>query len=270
MRKIPLKYYFIALIGTIILIIAIMLGTRLITNHAFVHAYNNGEYETEAEEKLLKMNFPESYIPYYNLGNAAYKEGNYNSAIGYYSQALQNYPPEDKDCLIRINLALSLCNTIDFYSLDSQEKIDTALFILYKARDILLENGCATEEGDGHNADAQQLKEDIDAMIEKLKNPDSTSGSDQQQEQPPQDNDDNDSSGSGKGGNDKEKRIQNELEENKKGALEDRKDQQDDLKKWSDYIGGDEDGSGGDNEEEGSGDGSSEGGNNGNGKNNPW
>ena len=270
MRKIPLKYYFIALIGIIILIVAIMLGTRLYTNHSFVNAYNNGEYETEAEEKLLKMNFPESYIPYYNLGNAAYKKGDYNSAIGYYNQALQNYPPEDKDCLIRINLALSLCNTIDFYDLDSQEKIDTALFILYKARDILLENGCATEEGDGHNADAQQLKEDIDAMIEKLKNPDSASNSDQPQDQPPQENDDSDSSSGGSGGNDKEKKIQNELEENKKGALEDRKDQQEDLEKWSDHIGGSEDGSGGTTDGDGlGGDGNNEGSGS-EGKNNPW
>ena len=270
MRKIPLKYYFIALVGILILIVAIILGTRLITNHSFVNAYNKGEYETEAEEKLLKMNFPESYLPYYNLGNAAYKKGDYNSAIGYYNQALQNYPPEDKDCLIRINLALSMCNTIDFYNLDSQEKIDTALFILYKARDVLLENGCATNEGDGHNADAQQLKEDIDAMIEKLKNPDSNGGSDQPQDQPPQDDNDGNSSGSSKGGNDREKRIQNELEENKKGALEDRKDQQDDLQKWSDYIGGDEDSIGGDDDSDGSGgNGDEEGGSSG-GKNNPW
>ena len=263
MRRIPLKYYFIALVGIIILIVAIMLGSRLITNHLFVQAYNSEEYDTEAEEKLLKMNFPESYVPYYNLGNAAYKKGDYNSAIAYYTKALENYPPEDKDCLIRINMALSLCNTIDFYNLDSQEKIDTALFILYKARDLLLEKGCASDEGEGHNADAQQLKEDIDAMIEKLKNPDSGNNSDQPQEDPPQENDDGDSSNSGKSGNDMEKRIQRELEENKKDALEDRKDQQDDLKKWSDYIGGDEDGSGAGGDEDGEGSGTG-------GQNNPW
>ena len=38
MRRIPLKYYFIALVGIIILIVAIMLGSRLITNHLFVEA----------------------------------------------------------------------------------------------------------------------------------------------------------------------------------------------------------------------------------------
>jgi hypothetical protein len=60
-----------------------------------------------------------------------------------------------------------------------------------------------------------------------------------------------------------EKRIQKELEENKKDALEDRKDQQDDLEKWSDYIGGDEDGSGAGGDEDGEGSGTG-------GQNNPW
>ncbi len=70
------------------------------------------------------------------------------------------YPPESKECDIRVNLALSLCDTIDFYHLDSQDKIDTALFILYKARDVLTEKGCAAEaEGEkGHDPEAQQLK----------------------------------------------------------------------------------------------------------------
>ena len=252
MKKIPLGLYVLALVGIVVLVVAIMLGTRLFTNHSFVNAYNNEEYNIEQEEKLLKMNFPESYIPYYNLGNAYYKEGDYNSAVGYYTQALTMYPPEDKECQIRINLALALCNTIDFYSLDSQEKIDTALFILYKARDVLLEKGCASDDGQGHNAEAQQLKEDIDAMIEKLKNPDQGSGSDQPQENQDNQDDSDGSSKNDKGSNDKEKRIQNELEENKKNALEDRKEQQEDMEKWSDYIDGDgDDGMGGDEENEG-------------------
>jgi tetratricopeptide (TPR) repeat protein len=263
MKKTPLRVWFIGIVGLIALVMAVLMIYRLSVNHGFVRAYANEDYNSLNEEKLLKFNFPESYIPYYNIGNAAYKRGDYTSAISYYTEALKNFPPEKRECLIRINLALSMCNTIDFYNLNSQEKIDTALFVLYKARDVLLEKGCASDDGQGHNADAQQLKEDIDAMIEKLKNPDSGNNSDQPQEDPPQENDDGDSSNSGKSGNDMEKRIQKELEENKKDALEDRKDQQDDLEKWSDYIGGDEDGSGAGGDEDGEGSGTG-------GQNNPW
>ena len=38
------------------------------------------------------------------------------------------------------------------------------------------------------------------------------------------------------------KKAKKELEENKKDAMEDRKNQQGDLEKWSDYIGGGDEG----------------------------
>ena len=248
MRKVPLRVWFIGIMSVLLLMVASFLLWRLVVNHAFVRDYAQENYDTSQEEKLLKFNFPQSFVPYYNLGNAAYKKGDYNSAIGYYTEALENYPTEDKDCKIRINLALSMINTIDFYSLDTQDKIDAALFILYKARDVLLEKGCATDEGDGHNEDAQQLKEDIDRMIEMLRNPQQQPDNQQQQSgNDSSDSDDNDSE-SGNTPSDKEKRAKKELEENKKGAMEDRKDQQGELDKWSDYVGGDgeEDGSEGD------------------------
>ncbi|MCR5670346.1 MAG: tetratricopeptide repeat protein [Butyrivibrio sp.] len=239
MKKIPLRVYFILISGLILLVVGVLLLSKVLTNHGFVKAYEAQNYNTEKEEKLLGMNFPESYVPYYNLGDAAYKRGDYTSAVSYFTKALGLYPTKERDCLVRINLALSLCNTIDFANLDSQDKVDTALFILYKARGILLEKGCATNEGEpGHNADAQKLKEDIDKMIEMLENPDGGSGQDQQQ--PPQSDNNNDDSQSGSSQlpSDKEKKIQKDLEKNKKNALEDRQSEQDDIEKWSDHIGG--------------------------------
>lgn len=243
MKKIPLRFAFCILMGVFVFALTLMLLWRLYVNHDFVAKYNRGEIDVTREEKLLEFNFPEGYLPYYNLGNAAYKNGDYNAAINYYNEALNQHPGEGKDCLIRINLALSLCNTINFYKLDSQEKIDTALFILYKARDVLTENGCASPEGhDGHNEDAQQLKEDIDRMIEMLQNPDQggTGNSDQSSDESGGSNDG--SSGNDRKPSDREKKIQGELEGNKKDALEDRKETQGNLDKWSDYIGGDGDG----------------------------
>ena len=252
MRKIPLRTYFIGFMGLLLLVVTIVMAVRIAVNHDYVRAYEKGDYRTQQEESLLKMNFPESYVPYYNLGNAAYRYGDYNAAISYYTKALESFPPEGRDCKIRINLALALCDTIDFYHLDTQDKVDTALFILYKARDVLLEKGCATnEEGQtGHDADAQQLKEDIDKMIEKLENPDKNQQSQQQENSSGNDNSDN-SSGSSQQPSDKEKKVQGELEGKKKDALEDRKDQQGTLEKWSDYVGG------GQGDEEGGGEGGS-------------
>lgn len=265
MKKAPLRVIFTAIVGLVILLVGLWLLSRLLINHSFIKNYNDGNYSTQSEEKLTKLNFPESYVPYYNLGDVAFKRGDYVSAVSYFTQALTMYPPEKRECQIRINLALAMCNTIDFNDLDSQEKIDTAIFMLYKARDVLLEKGCA-KDGDepGHNADAQQLKEDIDKMIERLKNPETTPEQDQPQDPGNSGGDDGNSGGEGGGPSDKEKKIQKDLEKNKKDALEDRKDQQDNLGKWSDYIGGDKDsesGSGeGDGESDGEGDGNGSGG----------
>ena len=266
MKKIPLRVIFVAMTALVLLVATVLMARRLIINHSYVNAYQNGDYQVEAEESLLTLNFPESYVPYYNLGNAAYRFADYNSAISYYTKALEMHPPKGKDCKIRINLALALCGTIDFNHLDTQDKIDSALFILYKARDVLTEKGCASQEGhDGHDADAQQLKEDIDRMIEKLKNPDQSDSGSQQDNSGS--SSDSDSSGGGYGPSDREKKIQGELEGKKKDAMEDRKDQQGTLEKYSDFIGGDQDGSGSGSLEGGE----EDGGNGGNGINtSPW
>jgi tetratricopeptide (TPR) repeat protein len=256
MKKIPLRYIFMTIMAVILCAVAIILSIKLLTNHSFVKQYNYGNYMEGKEKTLLTLNVPESYLPYYNLGNVAYKRGDYNSAIGYYNQALNLYPMGVKDCKIRINLALSYCYSIDYYNLTSTEKIDTAIFTLYKARDILLANGCAKDgEEVGHNEDAQQLKEDIDRMIEMLKElkeqENSGSGDGDEQPQSGTDNGDGDSSADNTP-SDKENRMKDKLDQNKKNALEDRKETQDDYEKWSKKDGEDGDGTSG---EEGGGDG---------------
>ena len=255
MKRIPLRYIFMTIMAVILCTVSIILAIKLFTNHSFVKQYNYGNYVESKEKALLTLNVPESYLPYYNLGNVAYKRGDYNSAIGYYNQALNLYPIGTKDCKIRINLALSYCYSIDYYNLSSREKIDTAIFTLYKARDILLANGCA-KDGDevGHNDDAQQLKEDIDKMIDMLKElkEQDDSGSDQN-DQPQSGGNNNDGNSSADNTpSDKENRMKDKLDQNKKNALEDRKETQDDLEKWSKYNG---DGENSSNGEEGEGQG---------------
>lgn len=248
MKKIPLRVYFILLVALVFGISSGVLFYRIIGNHLFVKAYAEGEYKTEKEEKLMTLNVPESYLPYYNLGNVAYKNGDYASAVGYYNQALELFPYGEKECDIRINLALAMCYGIDWEGMDSQEDIDTALVVLYKARDVLLENNWATEDGVDHrDDDAQQLKEDIDKMIEQLKNQqgdDSQDNQDQEDQNQNQDqNQDQEQQQDEQNQSEKEKRLQKELEGEKKDALDERNQEQDQLKKWGSYN--DDDGDGG-------------------------
>jgi tetratricopeptide (TPR) repeat protein len=228
-KKIPLKTICLVTLAAICLFFSILFIFKVWRNHAYVEAYANSEYLTSNEEQLLFVNIPESYLPYYNLGNAAYEKREYNSAVGYFAKALSLLPLGQKECDVRINLALSMCNTIDFDHLDNQERIDTALIILYKARDILLENGWASDiPEEARNADAQQLKEDIDEMIKKLENPEG--GTDDQDNSEEQDPDDQEDSGSEQPNQtEREKRQQNQLEKNKKNAMEERNKEQGEI-----------------------------------------
>lgn len=226
MKKTPLRYIFLLVFSLIICIAGASIVTRVLANKVFVKRYNAGNYDTKLEEKLLLLNFPESYTPFYNLGDAYYKQECYSEAASYFTEALKMYPPEEKECSIRINLALSLCYTIDFSDLSSQDKIDTAIYVLYKARDTLLENGWAVEEGDNfRDADAQQLKEDIDKMLEKLENPEN-SGDDQQDNEESSEQENEDSSSDDNKSSSKEKRQQDELQKSKEGAMKERQEAQ--------------------------------------------
>ena len=63
------------------------------------------------------------------MGNIEYQQGNYDEAASYYQQALAAKPPErDEECIIRVNLALSMCHKINFETLDRTD--NKALLLL--------------------------------------------------------------------------------------------------------------------------------------------
>lgn len=134
-------------------------------NEMMIKDYNSGNY---TENKLAFLGFLEPYISYYNKGNVSYKQGNYNAAIEAYQTALEKHPSEQRECMIRINLVLSMVAPIDPAELTADQIAET-IQLLEDAKQILYTHGCATEDGHGHNQDAQQLKEDIDRFEEELK-----------------------------------------------------------------------------------------------------
>lgn len=135
-------------------------------NAYLIHRYNQKDYSVDAKP-LTVFNWTEDYVAYYNQGNVYYQQGDYLNAIDAYERALEANPPEEKECSIRINIALAMIATIgDLYK--DPAYADDVLTVLYEARDVLLENGCATESGDGHSATAEKLKEEIEALIKEI------------------------------------------------------------------------------------------------------
>ncbi|HBZ02509.1 MAG TPA: hypothetical protein DEO83_01675 [Lachnospiraceae bacterium] len=164
----------IDIISVVLLVISLFLGIRYLINSVFVYKYNHGGYEAgnynvKLEEFLSKLNIPEGYVPYYNAGNASYQNGDYDSAISYYKDALESHPTEKKECDIRVNLALAMLKKIDFDHLETEKQKANAIRQLQSARNVLVEKGCADPYGtNGHDPEAEQLKQDIDKMLEEL------------------------------------------------------------------------------------------------------
>ena len=161
----------------LVITVGVLILLRSLINAEFLRSYDSGRYSPIPENLLPYLPFGENYVAPYNLGNVEYQRGNYDKAIYYYALAYQKNPPahpeHDEECRIRVNLALSMCHTIDFDNLDysDAEAVAEAMVTLQQARAILTEAECASEpvgSDDGHYRDADKLKHDIDKMLEQL------------------------------------------------------------------------------------------------------
>lgn len=168
-----------ALRAAAILLLAagLLLIGRSLVNRIFLFNCGSGRYSEYPEKILLPLRLGDDYTVPYNLGIVAYQKEDYTLAARYFDSALSMNPPEDgKACSVRINLALSLLHGYPFDCLDmrDREQIQKALDVLYSARAVLTENGCADKDAatfGGHSRDAEKLKQDIDEMIRRLSSP---------------------------------------------------------------------------------------------------
>lgn len=112
------------------------------------------------------------YIFHYNRGNEFYELGQYEKAASEYEKALKLYVPKGRECDIRVNYALSVCgglNLNDISGLTEDEK-KAMINTLETAIDILVEEECAhRNDNNGHDDEAQKLKNELQEIIDMLK-----------------------------------------------------------------------------------------------------
>ena len=245
-------------------VIGILILVRSVVNALFLYNYDRGSYQTIAEYTVDNIAVGENYVIPYNLGNAEYQRQNYEKAIPYYWEALSKKMPEtEEECKVRVNLALSMCHTIDFDNLDvtDPDAVMQAISVLIEARYVLTEKGCASEpvgSFDGHYANADKLRNDIDEMLQYLSqyapneegqgegggggedenDSDGGGGDDSQDQDQNQDQDkdqDQDGDGDDSQSSGSKERAEKEIEERarQEGLKEDLKQQKQDLKEQS-------------------------------------
>ncbi|MBP3324977.1 MAG: tetratricopeptide repeat protein [Coprococcus sp.] len=154
------------MVGILLLLFFICLVAGYAANESMIDKYNSGIYE---KNDLAVLGFTEPYIAHYNQGNHYFREGDYENAIEEYKKALDKNPPHNKECLIRINLALAMVTPIKPDEI-TESNLEETIDILEEAKNVLTLHGCANKDDhNGHNEDAQRLKDEIDAFEEMLK-----------------------------------------------------------------------------------------------------
>ncbi len=154
----------------IIVLVTIKLIYNTSINSIVTQKYEEGEYLANVAKTLTAFNISQSYIANYNYANILYQEAKYEEAIKEYKKALRGIIPKEKECSIRINYALAICNTVKLNEEDI-ESIQSAIEKYEEAVKILIKKGCANEyDNEGHSKQAQTLKNDIQKEIDRLKN----------------------------------------------------------------------------------------------------
>jgi hypothetical protein len=110
-----------------------------------------------------------------------------------------------------------MLHKIDFDHLETEKQKANAIRQLQAARNVLCERGCADPYGtNGHDPEAEQLKQDIDKMLEELGGePEPPDSDDQDQNKKQQQKEDKKKSN-------REEQREKDLEEQKQDAMEER------------------------------------------------
>lgn len=164
-----MKRKIVIVIYIILILISFKLLYNIGTNSRLINKYNNGEYTDNLARNLTYFNFLQRYVANYNYGNILYQKGEYESAIEEYKKALKGIVPKYKECNIRINYALAICQTVNVNE-KNQDSIKNAIKTYETAIEVLTEDGCANKTNNkGHSQKAEQLKKDIQKEIDRLK-----------------------------------------------------------------------------------------------------
>ncbi len=141
-----------------------ILTLNYFSNRDLISNFNQGRYE---QNQFGFLGFTEPYINHFNRGNVYYKLRDFEKAKQEYQMALNLNPKDPYDCKIRVNYALSYVTPIDVDKIDEDNYKDV-IETCEKAKEILSENDCATENNDGHYYAAQKLYNEINDFIKSL------------------------------------------------------------------------------------------------------
>lgn len=178
----------------IVFCVALKLITPSISTHFLKSAYDGGGYEAANfwGQLSLFVNIFEPYIAYYNDGTVSLAQGEFATAEEKFDLALQARPPEERRCVVRVNLSLSIELRAD--TLAVPKKYDEAIVLYDRAKAVLYGDNCVNPVGGaGKSAEALESRKRIEDKQEKAvreRNDDRQADSGDAQSDDPQSQDD--------------------------------------------------------------------------------
>lgn len=154
----------------IVVVVAVKLIGLLVTNQVAITLYSTGDLEGSADQSTSLIEDPvtgkliESWLPWFNRGDAKAAAGDFTPAIDDFEKALELAPGE-RECMVRVNLSLSWELLGDAYE---QGGYHQGAVLLYEAAEAVI-----AEAGDrcsGPDEASQQLDEAGKRLAEKKKN----------------------------------------------------------------------------------------------------
>lgn len=231
-----MKKKIIACVCIIMMLVASKLAFNYMYNKYIISQYNKGNYDVSMQP-IFSCNWVQPYLPHYNAGNMYYEKGEYKLAIKEYQQAMKREPKKDHVCDIRVNIALSMLATLpEEYA--SEENVENTVKVLNEARDILIKDGCAAKEGDGHDDEATKLKKEIDNILKSTNSGQgSEPGNDPQDPSEPQDPAEP-NGGGGPGEDIDEDDLANRLKQGQSSGFKEREENEQFYKEdeWGEYM----------------------------------
>lgn len=156
------------------------------TAQTAIDEYDDGYYiaSENTSTSLLELNVVETWLPYFNRGDAYAAEQYYGPATDDFEQALQRAPVERK-CEVRLNLALAWERFGDIYV---QLGYFQGAVLLYETSQAVLDDAGEECDPPEKQDDLQESKERVeqkkqDAEDQRDQQPDQADGQDQQDEQ---------------------------------------------------------------------------------------
>jgi tetratricopeptide (TPR) repeat protein len=143
-----------------VLLVAGKLLSLAIVNGTAIAQFERGAYDSseETSSSLLELNLVETWIPYFNRGDAKAADEDYTSAIDDFEKAL-DLAPTDKQCMVAINLAHSWETLGDIYEEGGYHQ--GAVQLYQAAEDVLASMGDSCEAPDDAADQFDQKQSDI-------------------------------------------------------------------------------------------------------------